>query len=158
MRILGIDPGIARTGWGIVEKEKQNLKAVSFGCIETDKNQTPSERLLIIYTFLHDLIQTQKPDVVVVEQLFFNKNVKTALIVGHARGIVLLSAAERKIPVFEYTPLQVKMALTGYGRAEKGQIGQMVKILLKLKEIPKLDDTADALAIAITHAFTRKNQ
>lgn len=156
MKILGIDPGIARTGWGMVDVQGQKLTVGEYGCLETDAKQEMSKRLVSIHSFIQNLIDTHKPDVVAVEQLFFNTNAKTALIVGHARGVILLTAGEKNVPVVEYTPLQVKMALTGYGRAEKNQIGIMVKMLLKLDSIPKLDDTADALAVAITHALTWK--
>jgi len=156
MKILGIDPGIARTGWGMLYVQGQKLTVGEYGCVETSSKQEVSQRLLTIHTFILNVIDTHKPDVVAVEELFFNTNAKTALIVGHARGIIFLTAGERSIPVVEYTPLQVKMALTGYGRAEKTQVGIMVKMLLKLETIPKLDDTADALAVAITHAFSAK--
>ena len=116
----------------------------------------PSERLKQIYNSLTKIIEEYNPDALAVEELFFNTNAKTAFIVGQARGVILLSAAQKNIPIMTYTPLQVKMAITGYGRAEKSQIGQMVKVLLKLKEIPKPDDVTDALAVALTHAFTNK--
>lgn len=156
MVILGIDPGIARMGWGLIEVKSAKLKVQSFGCFETSLKETMPERLLAIHTFLQELLSENKPDVVSVEQLFFNTNAKTALIVGHARGIVLLAAAEKNLPVVEYTPLQVKMALTGYGRAEKSQVGNMIKAVLGLSSIPKPDDTADALAVAVTHAMSGK--
>ncbi len=155
MRILGVDPGIARTGWGAIEVKSSKLKVQSYGCIETSANVEPSERLRQIYTELTDIIKKYKPDVMAVEELFFNTNAKTAFIVGQARGVVLLAAGQRNIPIITYTPLQVKMAITGYGRAEKVQVGQMVKVLLKLKEIPKPDDVTDALAVALTHTFTK---
>ncbi len=156
MIILGIDPGIGRTGWGVIEVQSSKFKVQSFGCIETEPNSPLIDRLIILYEQLSKIIKEEKPDEMGVEQLFFNTNAKTALMVGHARGVVLLVAGLQQIPLNEYTPLQVKMALTGYGRAEKPQIGQMVKTILKLESIPKPDDTADALAIALTHAFTRK--
>lgn len=156
MRILGIDPGIGRTGWGLVEVENARLKVQSFGCVETKSDLTISERLRQIYTEISKIIAKHKPDEFAIEELFFNTNAKTALIVGHARGVALLLAGQKQLSVSEYTPLQVKIALTGYGRAEKNQIGQMVKIILGLQMIPKPDDAADALAIAITHAFSRK--
>lgn len=156
MRIIGIDPGIARVGWGVIEQNANTIKPLAFDCLETNKNEPTEKRLLIIYTFLSQLFEEYKPDALSVEELFFNSNAKTALIVGHARGVVLLAAATHNIPLVSYTPLQVKMALTGYGRADKSQIGHMVKTLLYLKAIPKPDDTADALAIALAHAFTNK--
>lgn len=156
MIILGIDPGIGRCGWAILEAEGARLEARDFGCIETSsKNETP-KRLKEIHEEVLRIIQKYKPEVLSIEELFFNTNAKTAFVVGQARGVVLLAAAENNLPVSIYTPLQVKMSLTGYGRAEKNQIGQMVKVLLKLKEIPTPDDTADALAVAITHAFSAK--
>ncbi len=156
MRILGVDPGIGRTGWGVIEIQHSKLKTQNFGCIETEVNGLLEQRLQALYTQLCAIINDEKPEVVAVEELFFNTNAKTALIVGQARGVVLLAAAQAGLTLAIYTPLQVKMALTGYGRAEKAQIGQMVKVLLSLPSIPRPDDTADALAIAITHAFSHK--
>lgn len=156
MHILGIDPGIGRTGWGIITVESSKLTALSFGCIETKPGVEIPQRLLRIYHEVIALIQTHNPDALAIEELFFNTNTKTAFTVGQARGVILLAAAQRSVSVTIYTPLQVKMATTGYGRAEKAQVGQMVKVILKLPTIPKPDDTADALAIAITHAFSRK--
>lgn len=156
MRILGIDPGIGRMGWGVIEVESSKLKVKSYGCVETEASLSIEQRLNIIYEAVEMFIKDYTPDALAIEELFFNTNAKTAMIVGQARGVVLLSAAQKKIPVAIYTPLQVKIALTGYGRAEKSQVGQMVKILLKLDKIPKPDDTADALAIALTHAFSYK--
>jgi len=155
MVILGVDPGIGRCGWGVVEKvNSSKLKVISYGCIETKANGDIGKRLKDIHDELKIIFSKYKPQVLAVEELFFNTNAKTAMVVGQARGVVLLLAALNKVPIHVYTPLQVKVALTGYGRAEKGQIGKMVKILLDLKEIPKLDDTSDALAVAITHAFS----
>ena len=156
MRILGIDPGIGRMGWAAIEVKSAKLKVQSYGCVETSSKEKTELRLLDIYKSVVKIIEEYKPDALSIEELFFNTNAKTAFIVGQARGVVLLAAAEKKIPVHIYTPLQVKIAVTGYGRAEKAQIGQMVKVLLKLKEIPKPDDVADALAVALTHAFTNK--
>lgn len=154
MKILGIDPGIGRMGWGLVQIIGKRHQALDFGCLETDAKQSVQDRLYTIYIFLSKLIKKEKPDAIAVEELFFGTNAKTALVVGHARGVVLLVAAQNNIEVFEYTPLQVKIALTGYGRAEKDQIGKMVKILLKLPEVPRPDDTADALAVAYTRAVS----
>lgn len=156
MRILGIDPGIGRTGWGIIESQNSNLKAQIYGCIETDKDMPMEQRLQVLYEEISRIITEEKPNSLAIEDLFFNTNAKTALVVGQARGVVLLVAAQHNLSVGVYTPLQVKIAVTGYGRAEKGQVGQMVKTILKLPSIPKPDDTADALAIAITHAFSHK--
>ncbi len=156
MRILGLDPGIGRTGWGIISIEKGELGVEKYGCIETPKDHSFEKRLLAVYEKVSTILKEEKPDAFAIEELFFNTNTTTAMIVGQARGVVLLAAAQRGIPIGIYTPLQVKMAVTGYGRAEKKQVGQMVKTLLRLETIPKPDDTADALAIAITHAFSYK--
>ncbi|MCL5970925.1 MAG: crossover junction endodeoxyribonuclease RuvC [Patescibacteria group bacterium] len=156
MIILGVDPGIARTGWGIIECQMSNVKCQMFGCVETSTKRKHEDRLETIYDSIQKIIKEHKPDSLAIEELFFNTNAKTALIVGQARGVVLLCGAQNKIPVSIYTPLQVKVAVTGYGRAEKRQVGQMVKTLLSLKSIPKPDDVTDALAIAITHAFSAK--
>ncbi len=156
MRILGIDPGIARCGWGIVESQKSKVKSISYGCIETSSKKEVGERLEEIYSEVSKVIKKYSPDAFAIEELFFNTNAKTAFIVGQARGVILLSASQAGLPIHIYTPLQVKMAVTGYGRAEKDQIGKMVKIILKLDEVPKLDDTADALAVALAHAFSAK--
>jgi crossover junction endodeoxyribonuclease RuvC len=156
VRILGIDPGIGRCGWGIVDYEKSKFSLVDYGCVETSAGLEVSVRLAQIYDQLKNQIEAYKPEAVAVEELFFNTNAKTAFVVGQARGAILLLAAQQKLIPAIYTPLQVKMALTGYGRAEKSQIGQMVKVLLKLSSIPKPDDAADALAIALTHAFSSK--
>lgn len=152
MLVMGVDPGLAITGYSLVEKGRQGSgKAHAYGCLRTPSDTPLSERLLKIHTELSELLDIHKPDVMAVEQLFFNRNTTTALVVGQARGVALLAAAERGIPVAEYTPLQVKQAVVGYGRAEKSQIQQMVKALLSLATIPKPDDVADALAIAICH-------
>lgn len=156
MRVLGIDPGIGRLGWGIVDVSGGKLKAEDYGCIETEPNSDTSQRLLRISRELSKIFKKYEPDVLAVEELFFGANSKTALVVGQARGVVFLVSAENKTPVSVYTPLQVKMALTGYGRADKNQISQMVKIILKLDKIPKLDDTSDALAVAVSHALSSK--
>ena len=158
MIILGIDPGIGRCGWGVVEVEGSKLKALNYGCIETSPKKEVAERLKEIHEEIAKLIKKYSPLALGIEELFFNTNAKTAFVVGQARGVVLLAAAESKIPVSIYTPLQVKIAVTGYGRAEKEQVGKMVKTILKLKDTPKPDDTTDALAIAITHAFSAKMQ
>ena len=156
MKILGIDPGTATTGWGLVEKDGSKLKLGACGCILTPAKQDQPIRLAHIYSELDKIIKKEKPDVFSIEKLFFINNIKTAMTVGEARGVCLLVAEQNKLPIFEYTPLQVKQALTGYGKAEKSQIQMMVKMVLKLTEIPKPDDMADALAIAITHAHCCK--
>jgi crossover junction endodeoxyribonuclease RuvC len=156
MRILGIDPGIGRTGWGMIEVERGELRVKSFGCIETSMKLPLEKRLHEIHTEISRVINEFSPNAMAIEELFFQNNAKTALVVGQARGVALLAAAQNGLSVGEYTPLQVKVAVAGYGKAEKNQVGQMVKTLLKLQAIPKPDDTADALAIAITHAFSYK--
>lgn len=156
MRIMGIDPGIGRVGWGVIEEGSGKMKAIKFGCFETKSRDKIENRLQQINQFLVNIIDELRPEAVSVEKLFYAANVKTASVVGEARGAILLSISQAGLPVFSYTPLQVKQALTGYGRAEKKQIQAMVKTLLNLPEIPKQDDAADALAIAITHAFSYK--
>ncbi len=157
MIILGIDPGIGRCGWGVVEVQSSKLKVKSFGCIETPPSMEVSQRLAEIHRDILSLIKKYSPDALAVEELFFNTNAKTAFVVGQARGVVLLAGAESKIKNYIYTPLQVKIAVTGYGRAEKEQVGKMIKTILNLKTVPKPDDTADALAIAVTHAFSYRS-
>ncbi|MFH1564318.1 MAG: crossover junction endodeoxyribonuclease RuvC [bacterium] len=158
--ILGIDPGLATTGYGIIIKRGDNFLVVNYGTIDTApvSPQSPrgdcggagfADRLEKIHNELDKIIKKYKPDVIAVEELFFAKNAKTALLVGQARGVIILTAIQSKVKIYEYTPLQIKQALTGYGRADKNQIQQMVRILLKLKSIPKPDDAADALAVAI---------
>lgn len=156
MLILGVDPGIARTGWGILEGRNSKLEARNYGCIESSPSLSIERRLQKLHIELTSIIKKEKPEVLVIEELFFNTNAKTAFVVGQARGVVMLCAAENDIELAVYTPLQVKTAVTGYGRAEKQQVGKMVKILLKLSEIPKPDDITDALALCLTHAFSRK--
>ncbi|MFH1186658.1 MAG: crossover junction endodeoxyribonuclease RuvC [Candidatus Levyibacteriota bacterium] len=158
MRILGIDPGIGRTGWGIIEVQSSKIKVHNFGCIETPADESVSKRLESIYDKVLKLIKIHKPEEMAVEELFFNTNSKTAFIVGQARGVIVLAGEKAKIPSFSYTPLQVKIAVTGYGRAEKEQVGIMIKNLLALKVIPKPDDVTDALAVAITHSSSRSSQ
>lgn len=151
MRILGIDPGIAIVGYGIVDKEANRYKAVYYDAVTTRAHTPLSERLSLVYKGIDEIIKKYKPDAMSIEELFFNNNAKTALTVGQARGVIILAAVENNLPIFEYTPLQVKQALTGYGRASKIQIQQMTKSILCLNEIPKPDDVADALAIALCH-------
>ena len=156
MVVLGIDPGIGRCGWGVITINNSQLTVNEYGCVETRAGTKVEERLLKISSEIEKIIKEHKPDVMSIEELFFGANSKTALTVGQARGVILLKAAENGLPVSVYTPLQVKMALTGYGRADKNQIAQMVKAILKLEKIPKIDDTTDALAVALTHAFSAK--
>lgn len=156
MRILGIDPGIGRCGWGVIDSNGSKLTAIDYGCIETKPKSEITGRLLEINREVEAVIKKYKPDALSIEELFFGTNSTTAFSVGQARGVILLLAAVHKLPVGIYTPLEVKMAVTGYGRAEKNQIGQMVKVILKLEKPPKLDDTADALAVALTHGFSAK--
>lgn len=156
MRILGIDPGYARVGWAIVESDKKQVTSNKFGCIETSKNTDSQERLASVYKEVCALITKYKPDALAIEELFFANNAKTAFKVGEARGVIILAGAIQKISVASYTPLQVKIAVAGYGNADKTQVGRMVKAILKLKAMPKLDDTVDAIAVALTHGFTNK--
>ncbi len=156
MTILGIDPGYARVGWGILEVQSSKFKVQSYGCIETSKTTDSQDRLVTVYKQVCRLIKKYQPDVLAIEELFFTNNAKTAFKVGEARGVIILAGAMQKISVFSYTPLQIKIAVTGYGHADKGQVGRMVKAILKLKELPRLDDTVDAIAVALTHAFTNK--
>src|SRR3989344_8041413 len=157
MIILGIDPGIARVGWGVIEEiQNSKFKVQSYGCFETKKETDEELRLAQIFDFVTMLLDKYKPDIMSVEKLFFAANAKTASVVGQARGVILLAAGRRKIPVTSFTPLEVKVALTGYGRADKTQMQRMVQSILSLSKIPTPDDTADALAIAITASVTKK--
>jgi len=154
MIILGIDPGTAIMGYGLIEQKGNHLSALAYSCWRTPAHTPLVERLLLLYEQIVPFLREHPPDHMAVEELFFNRNTTTALAVGHARGVVLLAGAQQGIPVYEYTPLQIKQAVVGYGRAEKKQVQQMVKGLLRLDEIPKPDDTADALAVAICHAHS----
>ena len=151
MRVIGIDPGTAITGWGVVEGEGSYLNLVAAGVITTSPGIPLPKRLQIIYRELTLLIEEWQPESSAVEELFFSKNAKTALAVGHGRGVALLALASANLSIAEYKPLEVKQAITGYGGADKWQIQQMVKLLLSLDEIPRPDDAADALAVAICH-------
>jgi len=151
MLVLGIDPGTAITGWGVVSKDADDLHLVDYGTIDTSKNTPLAQRLQTIHRDLGEIISRHRPSAVAVEKLFFSKNVRTALSVGQARGVVLLAVAEAGIPVHEYTPLEVKQSVVGYGRASKDQVQQLVKILLRLDSVPQPDDAADAIAVAICH-------
>jgi crossover junction endodeoxyribonuclease RuvC len=155
MKILGIDPGTATTGWAVVEEKNKNPKLIACGCVNTSKFHSDEERLVEIGRDIASLIKKYKPDEAAIEDLFFFKNLKTAITVAQARGVVLYEIKKNKTPLFSYTPLQVKQALTGYGRADKNQMQEMVKNILNLKSIPKPDDAADAVAIAICHLNSR---
>lgn len=154
MIIFGIDPGYAIVGFGVVEYTGNKFRTINFGSIITDPKDTFPERLKIVYDELTKLLDEYKPDCVAIEELFFNKNVKTAINVGQARGVQLLAAINTGAQVYEYTPLQIKQGVVGYGRAEKKQVQEMVRVILGLKNVPKPDDTADALAVAICHAHS----
>ena len=155
MRTLGIDPGTAIMGWGIVEEDGEGgLRLVDYGALTTSKDLGLPRRLQILYSGLTSLLATYRPDTAAVEELFFSKNVTTAIAVSHARGVALLALANAEVPVHEYRPMAVKQAVTGYGHAEKAQIQEMVRLQLGLETIPKPDDAADALALAICHAYT----
>lgn len=152
MIILGIDPGLAKTGYGLIEEKKNFLKVIAFGCVTTPKTLAFDLRLKKIHQELSKIIKKFGPAVLSVEKIFFCKNAKTAIEVGHARGAVILAAAQKNLIICEFTPLEVKQTITGYGKAEKKQMQKMIKILLNLKEIPEPDDAADALALAICGA------
>ena len=154
MTVLGIDPGIAIVGFGVARSDKGKPVAVQYGVIRTEAGLPPATRLCQIARDLGQLIERFKPDAVAVEELFFNTNVKTAISVAQGRGVILLTAEQYGIPLFEYTPLQVKQAVVGYGRAEKKQVMEMTRVLLGLNKVPRPDDAADALAIAICHIHT----
>ena len=151
MRILGIDPGVAIVGFGVVDSEGGTQHMVQYGAINTPANTPLAARLVQIEQDLMELLQQFKPDEVAIEELFFSKNITTGIAVAHARGVILATVEKAGIPLYEYTPMQVKQAVVGYGLAEKNQVMDMTKRLLKLRSIPKPDDAADALAIAICH-------
>jgi crossover junction endodeoxyribonuclease RuvC len=156
MRVLGIDPGTAITGYGVVEEEAGELKAVAFGAIRTPAKQPLPTRLQTIYRGVRNLVKEWEPSSAAVEELFFSSNVRTAMSVGQARGVTLLALADTGLSITEYTPLTVKQAVTGYGNADKAQIQEMVRLLLELAEVPKPDDAADALAVAICHLHSAR--
>ncbi len=151
MIVLGIDPGYALMGWGVVEANGSQLKLLGYGCIETKAGAPMQHRLRTLQLGVRDLTLMYRPDEVAFEELFFAQNVTTALMVGAARGAAIIAAAEYTENLYEYTPMQIKQAITGYGKADKKQIQQMVKMLLRMEELPKPDDAADAIACAITH-------
>lgn len=152
MKILGIDPGMAIVGYGMIGVESDNIELITSGSIQTDKKLDDSKRLLEIYNDLSQIVEKYQPDCASVEQLFFFKNQKTVIPVAEARGVILTVLEKYKIPTYSYTPMEVKQVLTGYGRADKKEVEQMVRITLGTQELPKLDDTVDAIAIAICHS------
>ncbi len=154
MRILGIDPGYAIVGWGVLDYIGNKFSVVDFGSIQTSADMDFNDRLLTIYDELDSIIKRTKPQYLSIEKIFYNSNAKTAINVSQARGVLLLCSIKNNLEIFEYTPLQVKQSVVGYGRAEKKQIQEMTKIILNLRQIPKPDDTADALAMAICHAHS----
>ena len=156
MIILGIDPGYAIVGYSILECKGNNFRAIEYGCIRTSPDLLFPERLKIVYDKLTEIIEKYKPDDLAIEELFFNNNAKTAIKVGQARGVEVLAAINQGLGIYEYTPLQIKQAVVGHGRADKNQVQEMVKMLLNLKEKPKPDDVADALAVAICHGSSLK--
>lgn len=156
MIVIGIDPGLATVGFGVMKKEGNTITPVSYGCIRTPAGEEIPERLLEIYDEINVLFEKYAPDVVAVERLFFNRNVTNAMSVSEARGVIFLAAQQKHISVVEYTPLQVKQAITGSGRADKKQMQEMVQRLLNLDEPPKPDDAADALAIALCHMHSMR--
>ena len=152
MIVLGIDPGTAALGYGIVESSRGRLREVDHGCLVTSPDTTLPERLLAIHALVDELIALHSPRIVAIERLFFSKNVQTAFAVGQARGVVLLAAAQHRVPVVEATPNEVKSAIAGYGAADKEQVQRMVQLVLGMAELPRPDDAADALAIAVWSA------
>lgn len=152
MRVIGIDPGLATTGYGLVSsREDGSLELLEFGVVVTTSEETTSRRLLHLYQKLHEIVLLHQPQGAAVEKLFFQRNVRTAFNVGQARGVAILVLASLGVPVSEYTPLEIKQAVVGYGAADKRQVQQMVRVLLNLQELPRPDDAADALAVAICH-------
>ncbi len=155
--VLGIDPGTATTGFGLVrDREDGSLESISYGTIQTPADMPAHERLSLLYHQMNDILLLHHPDRVAVEKLFFQRNISTAISVGQARGVIMLAISEAGLPMGEYTPNEVKQAVTGYGSAGKKQVQEMVRVLLSLPEIPRPDDAADALAVAITHLNTQK--
>ena len=152
MRILGIDPGVAIVGFGLIESDRGTLRMLQYGAITTPAGLPLAARLAQINRDIEELIGTFRPDEISVEELFFSKNITTGIDVAHARGVILCAAEKKKIPIYEYTPMQVKQAVAGYGLADKKQVMDMTRRLLKLKSVPRPDDAADALAIALCHA------
>lgn len=158
MRVIGIDPGVAITGYGIVEEYSGEYKYIASGCIRTDKDLAPALRLAEIYEKVVELISLYSPKALAIEKIFFSKNVRTAFQVGEARGVIMLASAMCRLELFEYTPLQIKQAVAGYGNAEKVQVQKMVQMLLKLPQQPAVDDEADAMAVALCYLQNRHFQ
>ena len=158
MVILGIDPGIATVGFGIVESHRSQCRAIQYGVLSTPAGLPLSRRLTMIYEDMQELIHTFHPDEMAVEELFFHTNLTTGIAVAHGRGVILLAAAQCGVPIYEYTPMQVKQAITGYGKAVKKQIQEMTRMMLHLETIPKPDDTADALGMAIAHCHCSRSR
>ena len=156
MIIIGIDPGIAIVGYGVVKLTGNKFEVLDYGAITTESKMAFPNRLKIIYNKMTEIIDKYSPTDLAMEELFFNKNVKTAIKVGQARGVEILAAVNKGVEIYEYTPLQIKQAVVGYGRADKNQVQEMVKMLLNLKKIPKPDDVADALAVALCHGNSLK--
>ena len=154
MRILGIDPGYAILGYGVLDMTGNHFSVVTYGSIITDSSMDMPSRLEVLYDGLNNIIETYRPEEAAIEELFFNNNAKTAILVGEARGVAVLACAKHKLNISEYTPLQIKQALVGYGRADKKQVQAMVKAILNLDAVPKPDDTADAVAAAICHGHS----
>lgn len=152
MIILGIDPGYAIVGWGIIDYTANRFSVIDYGAVTTEAKTPFNERLEAVYDGVEDIIKRYKPSALAIEKLFYNTNAKTVIDVAQARGVINLAAVKNGVPIFEYTPLQVKQSVVGYGRAEKKQVQEMTRVILKLEKIPKRDDTADALAMAICHA------
>lgn len=158
MRVLGIDPGYAIVGWGVLDYTAGRFAPVDFGAVRTDAGVPFERRLADVYSGVREIIERTKPEVLAIEKLFYQHNQTTVIGVAEARGVILLAAAQAGLPVYEYTPMQVKQAVTGYGGAVKKQVQEMTRILLRLPSVPKPDDTADALAMAITFCHTSANQ
>lgn len=156
IRVIGIDPGTAIVGWSILEEKKGQIQPIAYGHIKTSKNKTDEDRILEISEDFESIIKKYKPLEAAVEKLFFFKNQKTVIEVAQARGAILLTLVRNNVKISSYTPLEIKQALTGYGRAEKKQLQEMTKNILKLKQLPKPDDTADAISVAICHLHSRK--
>lgn len=155
MRILGIDPGMAIVGYSLIDYDGENVKLLTSGSIQTQKGDRESARLLEIFNDMNSLVEKLQPDVAAIEKLFFFKNQTTVMPVAHARGVILAVLEKYNIPIYEYTPMEVKQVLTGYGRADKKEVEQMVKIALNTETLPKLDDTVDSIAIAICHTRSK---
>jgi len=158
MKVLGIDPGYGRVGWAVVEGNHSQQRLVDVGCLDTDPKLEIMRRFEVVHEFIKELLVEYKPEAVAVEELYFSKNVKTAIDVAQARGVILLSIIQAQAPCFNYNPMQIKTTVAGYGKASKQQVQTMVKMQLKLKTVPKPDDAADACAVALTHLFIHKLQ